>query len=101
MRSIRPLLVATGLVAALALTATACGPSEDKAADKPAAESAGGNGTGGGISADLAETLKKHGVNPEKWKNGEWKNWDKDKWLREAKDFVNPVIDGLWQPDRM
>ncbi|MBO0915587.1 trypsin-like serine peptidase [Streptomyces laculatispora] len=102
MRSIRPLLAATGLVAALALTATACGPSEDQAADKPAAtESAGAGGADGGLSAGLADTLKKHGVDPEKWKNGEWKNWDKDKWLREARDFVNPVIDGLWKPDRM
>ncbi|MFF1920880.1 trypsin-like serine peptidase [Streptomyces sp. NPDC058221] len=102
MRSIRPLLAATGLVAALALTATACGPSEDQSADKPAAgESASGSGADGGLSAGLADTLKKHGVDPEKWKSGEWKNWDKDKWLREAKDFVNPVIDGLWKPDRM
>ncbi|MFF3793689.1 trypsin-like serine peptidase [Streptomyces sp. NPDC001981] len=102
MRSIRPLLAATGLVAVLALSATACGPSEDEAADKPAAtESAGDNNGSGGIPADLAETLKKHGVDPGKWKNGEWKNWDKDKWLREAKDFVNPVIDGLWKPERM
>ncbi|WP_371097896.1 trypsin-like serine peptidase [Streptomyces sanglieri] len=101
MRSIRPLLAATGLVAALALTATACGPSEDNATGKPAADSAGGQDAGGSLPDGLAETLKKHGVDPEKWKNGEWKNWDKDKWLREAKDFVNPVIDGLWKPDRM
>ncbi|MGY3059690.1 V8-like Glu-specific endopeptidase [Streptomyces sp. TE3672] len=101
MRSIRPLLAATGLVAALALTATACGPSEDDATGKPAADSAGGQDAGGSLPDGLAETLKKHGVDPEKWKDGEWKNWDKDKWLREAKDFVNPVIDGLWKPDRM
>ncbi|MFE9860455.1 trypsin-like serine peptidase [Streptomyces sp. NPDC005780] len=102
MRFIRPLLSATGLVAALALTATACGPSEDAAADKPAATtSAEGQDSGGGISADLADTLKKHGVDLDKWKSGDWKNWDKDQWLHEAKDFVNPVIDGLWKPDRM
>ncbi|MFE7398193.1 trypsin-like serine peptidase [Streptomyces sp. NPDC057557] len=101
MRSIRPLLAATGLVAALALTATACGPSEDNAADKPAAADSAGGKDSGSLSDGLADTLKKHGVDPEKWKNGEWKNWDKDKWLREAKDFVNPVIEGLWQPDRM
>ncbi|MGW2179247.1 trypsin-like serine peptidase [Streptomyces sp. NPDC001732] len=102
MRSIRPLLAATGIAAALALTATACGPEEDNAADKPsAAESAGGETSGGSLSDGLAEQLKKHGVDPDKWKNGEWKNWDKDKWLREAKDFVNPVIEGLWKPDRM
>ncbi|MFH8518987.1 trypsin-like serine peptidase [Streptomyces gelaticus] len=101
MRSIRPLLAATGLAAALALTATACGPSEDNATGKAAADSAGGQKAGGSLPGGLAETLKKHGVDPEKWKNGEWKNWDRDKWLREAKDFVNPVIEGLWKPDRM
>ncbi|MER6115146.1 hypothetical protein [Streptomyces sp. NPDC001743] len=102
MRSIRPLLTATGLVAVLALTATACGPDEDQAAAKPAATtSAGGDDSGGGIPTDLADTLKKHGVDLDQWKSGEWKNWDRDKWLREAKDFVNPVIEGLWKPDRM
>ncbi|MFF3394533.1 trypsin-like serine peptidase [Streptomyces sp. NPDC002669] len=102
MRSIRSLLAATGIATALALTATACGPEEDNAAGKPAgAESAGGENGGGSLSDELAEQLKKHGVDPDKWRNGEWKNWDKDKWLREAKDFVNPVIEGLWKPERM
>ncbi|MFF0742350.1 trypsin-like serine peptidase [Streptomyces sp. NPDC004111] len=108
MRSIRPLLAATGLAAALALTATACGPTEDKATDKPtaaasdAAKPAGDQGNGDiALPKDIADKLKEHGVDPEKWKNGEWQNWDKDKWLREAKDFVNPVIAGLWKPERM
>ncbi|MFE7464500.1 trypsin-like serine peptidase [Streptomyces sp. NPDC057499] len=101
MRSIRPLLAATGLVAALALTATACGPEEDDAAAKPSAGATAGHDSGGSLPDGLADALKKHGVDPEKWKNGEWKNWDKDKWLREAKDFVNPVIEGLWKPERM
>ncbi|MFB6815117.1 trypsin-like serine peptidase [Streptomyces sp. NPDC056347] len=101
MRSIRPLLAATGLVAALALTATACGPEEDDAAAKPSAGATAGHDSGGSLPDGLADKLKKHGVDPEKWKNGEWKNWDKDKWLREAKDFVNPVIEGLWKPERM
>ncbi|MFF2406868.1 hypothetical protein [Streptomyces sp. NPDC058092] len=85
-RSIRPLLAATGLAAALSLTATACGPSEDNAADKPAAGSASGKDSGGSLSDGLAETLKKHGVDPAKWKNGEWKNWDKDTWFSEGPD---------------
>ena len=108
MRSIRPLLAATGLAAALALTATACGPTEDKATDKPSAPApatpkpAGEKDTGDiALPKDIADKLKEHGVDPEKWKNGEWQNWDKDKWLREAKDFVNPVIAGLWKPERM
>lgn len=99
MRSIRPILTATAVAAALALTATACGGDEDKTAGqtavKPVASASAGDAGG------LADTLKKHGVDPDKWKNGEWKNWDKDKWLHDAKDFVNPVIKGLWKPDRM
>lgn len=102
MRSIRPLLSATSLVAALALTATACGgESGDKAADKPAASTPAADKAGREIPADLADRLKKHGVDPEKWKDGEWKNWESDKWLRSAKDFVNPVIEDLWKPERM
>ncbi|MEU3223140.1 hypothetical protein ABZ695_08255 [Streptomyces sp. NPDC006976] len=103
MRSIRPLLAATGLAAALALTATACGPTEDEGADKPAAAASASGGTqkDGGPAAGLADALKKHGIDPDKWRGGEWKNWDKATWLREAKDFVNPVIEGLWEPDRM
>ncbi|GGU57212.1 trypsin-like serine peptidase [Streptomyces lavendofoliae] len=103
MRSIRPLLAVTGLAAALTLTVTGCGPTEDEAAGGPAASGSAGSGAAGGAEppADLADKLREHGVDPAKWKNGEWKNWDKDTWLREAKDFVNPVIEGLWKPERM
>ncbi|MGA4866755.1 trypsin-like serine peptidase [Streptomyces lavendulocolor] len=102
MRSIRPLLAATGLAAALTLTATGCGPTGDEAAGKPAASSPAATAGGGAeLPADLADKLREHGVDPEKWKNGEWRNWDRDTWLREAKDFVNPVIEGLWKPERM
>ncbi|CAM5331031.1 hypothetical protein SBADM41S_07989 [Streptomyces badius] len=102
MRSIRPLLAATGLVAALTLTATACGPEEDSAAAKPSAtDGAADKGPAVGLPGELSDALEKHGVDPEKWKDGGWKNWDKDGWLRKAEDFVNPVIDGLWKPDRM
>ncbi|MFJ3586542.1 trypsin-like serine peptidase [Streptomyces sp. NPDC090127] len=106
MRSIRLLSATVGLVSALALTATACGPTETPAADKPAAApSAGASATGGGadtaLPQDLADKLKKRGVDVDKWKEGEWRNWDKDTWLREAEDFVNPVIDGLWDAERM
>ncbi|MEE1751672.1 trypsin-like serine peptidase [Streptomyces sp. SP18CS02] len=101
MRSIRPLLAVTGLAAALALTATACGPTGDQGLDKPSATGSAADGNSAGLPGDLADKLKEQGVDPEKWKNGEWKNWDRDTWLREAKDFVNPVIEGLWKPDRM
>ncbi|MFJ8792387.1 trypsin-like serine peptidase [Streptomyces sp. NPDC102462] len=99
----RTVLAATGLVAALALTATACGGSgEEKASDKSGASPAAGADDGkAGIPADIAGRLKEHGIDVDQWAGGGWKDWDKDKWLSEAKDFVNPVIEGLWKPERM
>ncbi|MYW60289.1 MULTISPECIES: trypsin-like serine peptidase [unclassified Streptomyces] len=106
----RPLLAAASLTAALALTLTACGGGTPAADPKP---SAGGQGSGaaeeGGkesgdraqAAKDLADRLKKHGIDAEQWKGGAWKDWSRDDWLREAKDFVNPVIQGLWKPERM
>jgi len=99
----RTTLAATGLVAALALTATACNGS-DEASDKPGATTSQAADSGNDkiqIPADIADKLKKHGIDVDDWKDGGWKNWEKDKWLSEAKDFVNPVIDGLWKPERM
>ncbi|MZD06272.1 hypothetical protein GTW43_14390 [Streptomyces sp. SID5785] len=111
MRSIRPsstrsrgrrgALAVTGLAVALALTATACNDSKDDAAGgKPAAGASQGSDSAE-LPGDIAGRLKEHGIDPDKWKDGAWKNWNKDDWLREAKDFVNPVIDGLWKPERM
>ncbi|MFF7180944.1 trypsin-like serine peptidase [Streptomyces sp. NPDC008121] len=101
MRSIRPLLASAAAVAALTLTVTACGPTEENAGDKPSASatpSAGGKVT---IPEDLKDRLKERGIDLNKWRNGEWKNWDRDTWLREAQDYVNPIIEDLWNPDRM
>ncbi|GHJ00058.1 hypothetical protein TPA0906_19230 [Streptomyces olivaceus] len=107
-RGRRTALAAAGLVTALALTATACGGSEQDEADtKPggaASQAAGSEDTGGGeggLPAGVADRLKEHGIDVDRWKDGGWKNWDKDKWLSEAEDFANPVIEGLWKPDRM
>ncbi|WP_331453420.1 trypsin-like serine peptidase [Streptomyces sp. SS162] len=102
MRTIRPLLASTALAAALALTATGCGPEEDPSA-APGASAAPVPGGDGKITIpdDLKDRLKQHGIDLDKWRGGEWKNWDRDKWLREAQDFVNPIIEDLWDPDRM
>ncbi|MGY0491285.1 trypsin-like serine peptidase [Streptomyces sp. WG-D5] len=93
-------VAAVALSAVLALTATACGSSQDSASDKPTDAASAGDGKFK-IPDDLGDRLKEHGIDPDKWKDGEWKNWDKDKWLREAQDFVNPIIAGLWDSDRM
>jgi V8-like Glu-specific endopeptidase len=101
----RSLLAAAGLVAALALTATACGGSAGDAvsdgADAAASQAADAGDGKIEIPAEIADKLKEHGIDIDQWKDGAWKDWDKDKWLSEAKDFVNPVIEDLWQPDRM
>ncbi|WP_405913519.1 hypothetical protein OG760_27740 [Streptomyces sp. NBC_00963] len=98
-----PAMAAVGLTAALALTATGCGPGNDNASDKPAATAPPSSSSDGKvvIPDNVKGALKKHGIDLDKWKHGEWKNWNKDKWLREAQDFVNPVISGLWDPSRM
>ncbi|WP_018564698.1 trypsin-like serine peptidase [Streptomyces sp. PsTaAH-124] len=102
----RTALAATGLAAALTLTATACGGSDsDAASGTPSAAASQNAGSGGDgkakIPAGLADKLKEHGIDADRWRDGGWKNWDKDKWLSAAKDFVNPVIKGLWKPERM
>ncbi|MFE1311146.1 trypsin-like serine peptidase [Streptomyces sp. NPDC058755] len=101
-RRTSPVLATVALASALALTATACN-GDDHADGKPTA-SATANGTDDGkiqIPDDIKEKLKEHGFDIDKWKNGAWKNWDRDDWLREANDFINPIIKGLWDPDRM
>lgn len=95
------LLAATAAVAVLTLTATACGPEEDNAGGTTPSAPAGQADGKITIPDDLKDRLKEHGIDPDKWRDGEWKNWDKDQWLREAQDFVNPIIDGLWDPERM
>ncbi|ARP74427.1 hypothetical protein LK07_26240 [Streptomyces pluripotens] len=88
----------------MALTATACnGDGGDNADGRPTATAtAAGSGDGKiKVPSDLKERLKEHGIDVDKWKNGAWKNWNREDWLREANDFINPIIKGLWDPNRM
>lgn len=130
MRPIRPLLTAVGLASALVLT-TACGQSDDRASDEPRASSpaAGPGADVGGASpspspsatktpspaADDADrpasssggpAAERRGsgrgaVDEKKWREGGWRDWDRKKWPREPDEFVNPVIEDHWVPDRM
>ncbi|QGV82526.1 hypothetical protein EIZ62_07555 [Streptomyces ficellus] len=95
------MLAAASVAAALALTATACGPGDDNAGGAPTAAASPTQDGKITIPDDLKDRLKERGIDLDKWRNGEWKNWDKDTWLREAKDYVNPIIEDLWDPDRM
>ncbi|MFG3203954.1 trypsin-like serine peptidase [Streptomyces sp. NPDC048192] len=101
-RRTSPALAAVALASALALTATACN-GDDTADGKPTASATAASGGDGKIKIpdDLKRRLKQHGIDIDKWKNGAWKNWNRQDWLREANDFINPIIKGLWDPDRM
>ncbi|MFF4351338.1 trypsin-like serine peptidase [Streptomyces sp. NPDC001530] len=100
-RRTSPVLAAVGLTAALALTATACNSGDDKAGGGATASATQSSDDKIKIPDDIKDKLKQHGIDIDKWKNGAWKNWNKDDWLREADDFINPIIKGLWDPDRM
>ncbi|MGY1438419.1 trypsin-like serine peptidase [Streptomyces reniochalinae] len=107
----RPVLAAAALAATLALTATACGSGDDsgkKTDAKPAASDSAqdADGSGGGkekigipdkLPKDLPTSLK----DLDSWRGGAWKNWDKDQWVRGAKDFINPYLKGHWDLGRM
>ncbi|WP_424211442.1 trypsin-like serine peptidase [Streptomyces sp. BI20] len=103
MRPRRP-VIAVLCAAALAFTAAACGPGNDEAGGdaKPTVAASDPSGVGGiTIPDELKNKLKEHGFDLDKWKGGAWKNWNKDDWLREANEFVNPIIEDLWDSNRM
>ncbi|MFD7131571.1 trypsin-like serine peptidase [Streptomyces sp. NPDC059894] len=100
-RRTSPVLGAVALASVLVLTATACDSgSADAGGEATASASAGGDGKIT-IPDDLKDRLKEHGIDLDKWRNGAWKDWDRDDWLREAQDYINPIIEGLWDQDRM
>ncbi|MEV5318532.1 hypothetical protein AB0K92_12915 [Streptomyces sp. NPDC052687] len=99
-RRTSPVLIAVALASVLALTATACESGDTGAGGEATASAAAGDGKIT-IPDDIKDRLKEHGIDIDKWRDGAWKNWDKDDWLREAEDFVNPIIEDLWNPDRM
>ncbi|WUH90534.1 hypothetical protein OG900_10805 [Streptomyces sp. NBC_00433] len=103
MSSKRRSLVAGAAVVALVATASACKSSGTEGDSKPTpAQTATSKPK---FDLTLPTSLPTSVADLKKWedayKRGAWKNWDKSQWLRKAADFVNPVIDGLWNDDRM
>ncbi|EGX61192.1 secreted protein [Streptomyces zinciresistens K42] len=89
------------LAAALAFATTACqSGGADAGAEATPSAAAGGEGQIT-IPDDIKEQLKERGIDIDKWRGGAWKKWDQEDWLREAQDYINPIIAGLWNPDRM
>ncbi|GAA0694262.1 MULTISPECIES: trypsin-like serine peptidase [Streptomyces] len=97
----RPALAVAAIASVLALTATACNSSDDNTDAKPTASSEQQGVDDIKLPDNLNDKLKNLGIDLDQWKNGAWNKWDKDDWLREAGDFINPIIKGLWKPDRM
>ncbi|NED83248.1 hypothetical protein G3I76_24560, partial [Streptomyces sp. SID11233] len=99
--------MAIGAALSLTLTLAACGPEDDSASGDDGAKpivsesSASAGDHKIRIPDGVRDRLKEHGIDLGKWENGAWRKWDKDTWLRKAEDYVNPIIDGLWDPDRM
>ncbi|MFD5839722.1 trypsin-like serine peptidase [Streptomyces collinus] len=94
-------LAAVALASALALTATACESGDATAGGEASASATTSDDGKLRIPDDIRDRLREHGIDVDKWKNGAWKNWDRDDWLREANEYINPIIEGLWNPDRM
>ncbi|GLF99681.1 trypsin-like serine peptidase [Streptomyces yaizuensis] len=93
---------AAALALAVVFTASGCGGTGGNAVKESAADAAAeAAGTAAGFPAEVAERLRENGLDPSAWLDGAWRDWDEDTWLREARDFVNPVIRDLWGPEPM
>lgn len=99
----RAAVVVTAMAACLALTATACNSGDDSGNEALPTEDALPEGTLPEDSKELQELLDNlpFEVDLDKWVNGGWRDWDSEKWLREIGDFINPIIEDLWDPGRM
>lgn len=93
----RPILAVAAMAAALAVTATACGPSDDGADAKPSSSATQSEADDLELPKDLPTSLE----DLKKWKDGAWQDWSQEDWLREAADFINPIIKDLWDATRM
>ncbi|KAB8167940.1 hypothetical protein FH609_009235 [Streptomyces sp. 3MP-14] len=91
-------LAATGMAACLALTATACNGDDDSGDSALPSEEATPDENR--ELQDLIDNLPFE-FDLDAWLEGGWEDWDQDTWLREVGDFVNPIIEGLWDADRM
>ncbi|MDX3352305.1 hypothetical protein PV703_02980 [Streptomyces sp. ME01-24h] len=95
-------LTATAVAAALlAVAAAACAPSEESADAKPVPPPSATAGGGLRLPTALPTSLDDLDSWADALKDGGWKDWDTDTWLRDAADFINPIIKDLWDADRL
>ncbi|MEU6090442.1 hypothetical protein ABZ865_27270 [Streptomyces sp. NPDC047085] len=109
----RGVTAAVAVIAAVMLTATACGSntndggkasasSSDRANRKdPGADTGqGGGGTSiGGFKLPDGVPTELTGDALQKWKDGGWKDFSN--WKSKAEDFANPYIKDFWTPERL
>ncbi|MGP3971693.1 trypsin-like serine peptidase [Streptomyces sp. 6N223] len=88
----RAAMAATALAACLALTATAC--SEDSGGD-PGGTTPSDDAQADDRLQDIVDDLPID-IDLDAWLEGEWQNWDDDRWLRELGDYFGPIIEDLW-----
>ncbi|MDT0346650.1 trypsin-like serine peptidase [Streptomyces litchfieldiae] len=95
----RVAVAVTAMAAALALTATACTGEEEAGGDASPGPSEEGS-AGDDRLQELLNNLPFE-VDVDAWMEGGWADWDSDTWLREVGEFINPIIEGLWDQERM
>lgn len=98
---------AAAVAAVLAMTVAGCDSDADQPDPKPSASATQAlspqqiqdlkDALGDKLPKDLPDSVK----DLDKWRGGAWKNWDRDDWLREAKDFINPIIKDFWDKKRL
>ncbi|MFF4285363.1 trypsin-like serine peptidase [Streptomyces sp. NPDC001633] len=94
----RSIAAAAAVAALLAVTATGCGPSDDKAVAPGSSAAADQKGPGdGGLKLPKGMPTSIDGL--KKWKDGGWNDWGD--WARKASDFANPIIKDHWKADRL
>ncbi|MBB1246992.1 hypothetical protein GL263_26105 [Streptomyces durbertensis] len=98
----RSVVSAAAVVAALAVTATACGPGDDETgADAKPTFSAPELDKSALDKLELPKDLPFSLDDLKKWKEGAWNDWNPEGWLKDAKEFINPIIEDLWDRERM
>ncbi|MFJ9406255.1 trypsin-like serine peptidase [Streptomyces sp. NPDC101393] len=95
----RTTVAAAALASLLAVTATACGPSDDNAKASSGSSAAADRKASKDDGLKLPQGMPTSIDDLKKWKDGGWQNWDK--WARKASDFANPIIKDHWKTDRM
>jgi V8-like Glu-specific endopeptidase len=87
------------MAASLALFATACSGDDGTGGD-PGETDQPSDALGDNLPEDIVDDLP-FDIDVDAWLDGDWQQWDEDRWLRELGDYFGPIIEDLWDPERM